>query len=383
MIPLLALRHGLGPGPRTFFPALGLALGVLLISILWTVPSGVRAFLDRLVSEQRLSVTSRGGVSYGLPPAMARRLRALPGVSGAMAITYFGGALADGTPLSFPTLAVEAPRVGRVYPDYEIPAGQLAAFARYRDGALVGERTLADRRWRIGDRIELASSIWGVRVGVEIVGVLPGQPGLWLRLSQLEEALRKAGRRDPPWLSLVWLRIAAAADLGEVSEAVLRLGREAGVPLATQSEGSFFGRLLEQLRALGRLFEVVSWLVAACLAIVLGSALSLGMRARARELATLRALGSPRRLLVLMGVVESLTLALAGALPGLAAAAALPRLVARVPALRAFAGIAPGAEALGAGLAAALGVGFVAGAASGLEAALRPLAPALREGARP
>lgn len=383
MILALALRHAFGSAGRAGLSVCGIAFGVLLISGLWTVPAGVRAFLEDLVSEQRLSVTSRGGVSYGIPPATAHRLRGLPGVTGAMGVAYFGAALADGTPLPFPALAVEAERVAAVYPDYEIPAERLRAFRGHRDAALVGERTLRARHWRIGDRVELASSVWGVRVTVEIAGVLPGQPGIWLRLAQLDEALREEGPGAAPWLSLVWLRVSDPRQVAAVGRAVQRLGRELGVPLATQSEASFFGRLLVRLRALARLFEVVSGLVAGCLAILLGNAVSLGLRGRLRELATLRAVGAPRSRVLLVGVAESLALSSLGAALGVGAAAVLPHLGARVEALRAFAGMAPRVEALAAGAVAGLAVGLAAGMASGAEAALRPLAPALREGSAP
>jgi putative ABC transport system permease protein len=327
---------------RTASTIVAVQLAVALVCVLWAVPAELAAFLDELTSEARFSVTHRAGLTYGLPPEVARRVRAVPGVRGALAATYFGGTPESDGRVTFPSMAVEATRVAAVYPDYALPADQLGAFVRYRDAALVGEQTLRRYGWSVGDRIALASALWATRAELEIVGALPGQPGVWLQDAHLEEALRARGGAGLPWNSLVWLQLADPGPSGSppaaeqptspaarLEQAVEAIGRELGVPLAVQSERSFYGRLLTDLRELAAMLELVGVLVAVCVALVAVSSISLGVHDRARELATLRALGWSRRRVLAVVLGESAFIALAGGAGGVLGAVALVELARR------------------------------------------------------
>src|SRR6185369_10980207 len=92
------------------------------------------------------------------------------GVAAAVAQMWFGGAFEDAGHVTFPNFAVEAEYVAAVYPDYEIPAEQIADFQRYRDGAIVGRQTMKKYGWKIGDRVTLRSTVWPVALDFRIVG---------------------------------------------------------------------------------------------------------------------------------------------------------------------------------------------------------------------
>jgi putative ABC transport system permease protein len=315
---------------RTTSTVAAMALAVALVCVLQAIPRELAAFMDDLLSERRFSVTHRAGLAYGLPTTVVRRLRALPGSPAALASTYVGGSVESDGRVTFPSLAVDAEWVGRVYPDYELRAEQLGAFLRHRDGALVGEQTMRRYGWTIGDRATLRSAFWGVDLELEIVGTLPAQPTLWLQQSHLEEALRARGGDGLPWNTIVWLRL-ADAPLAETSggdgpsddglrAGVESIGREMGVPLTLQGERSFFSRLLADARGFARLLEVVIVLVAACVGVVASSSIAIGVRDRSRELATLRALGWSRSRLFALVLEESGLIGLAGGLVGVAGA---------------------------------------------------------------
>lgn len=378
---------------RTALTVLALQLAVAFVCTLLAAPGQLASFLDDLTTEARLAVTHRSGLAYGLPPSVARRARELSGVEEAMASTYFGGSVEEDGRVSFPSMAVDATRVGRLYPDYDIPPEQLGAFLRRRDAALVGEQTLRRYGWRIGDRIGLASALWGVELDAEVVGSLPSQPGVWLQEAYLEEALRARGHGGLPWNTLLWLRPVPDADreagrgdpvaqLG-VTRAVEALGRELGVPLAVQSERAFFGRLLGDVHGFAALLRAVGLLVGICTAVVAASSVSLQVRDRTRDLVTLRALGWSRARLAALVVGESALLGLAGGVGGVAMAAAWGRLgpyFSRIEGLGAMlAAVRVDAAMIAAVLVSTVLIGAFAGLLPALGVARRGIPQMLRE----
>ena len=370
-------------------------LAVLLVFVLVAIPAELARFFAELTSESRVVVTHRSGLSYGLPPRLAARLRELPEIEEALGSTYFGGSVEEGGRITFPSMVVDPARVARLYPDYRLPPEQLGVFLRYRDAALVGEQTLRRYGWRIGDRIELASALWGVRLEAEIAGSLPSQPGVWLREDALGEALRARGQDGLPWNSLVWLRIASRSAGGrseavgggeagaELAQAIGAVGRELGVPLAVQSERAFLGRLLADVQGLAALMRLTSVLVAICISAVAASCLSVGIRDRDRELATLRAIGWSRVRLAALVLGEGALVALAGASAGLlavvAASAGAQAFRGSEGPVRILAAVPLDLPSAARALAAAGLVGVLMATLPAIGATRRPIAATLRE----
>ena len=77
--------------------------------------------------------------------------------------------------------------------------------------------------WAIGDHMTLRSAFWGVDLELEIMGVLPAQPGVWLQQAYLDEALRARGGDGVPWNSMAWLRL-PEATIAEAEGASLPSG---------------------------------------------------------------------------------------------------------------------------------------------------------------
>jgi len=160
---------------RTALTGGAIALAVLLVCVLLTMPAGIDAILSRAASDTRISVHNKAGVVYPMPMAFTRKVRAIEGVTAAMASTWFGGAYEEPGRVTFPNFAVEAEHFGAVYPDYGVAAAQLDDFKRYRDGAVAGRQSMMKYGWKIGDRITLQSTVWGISLDVRIVGEVPNE----------------------------------------------------------------------------------------------------------------------------------------------------------------------------------------------------------------
>jgi putative ABC transport system permease protein len=370
---------------RTALTGAAVALATLLVCLLLTMPAGLDAFVSRVASNTRISVVNRAGLVYGMPYAFVRKVRRLPGVADAVALVWFGGAYEERGKLTFPSFAVEPDHFGGVYPDYHVPAEQVAAFRRYRDAALVGLATMRTYRWRVGQRVTLRSATWPVDLDFRIVGVVPNPDlgGFYMSREYLDQALQAKGLPGLGIAGLIYVRAARPEDVKPIMRMIDDLSHNSDAPTTSQTEKSFFSSFLSTLKGFITIIIAVTALVSLCIVFIAGNTASLAVRERSAEIALLKALGFGRRPIFSMLIAETVLLsAVAGAI-GVGLAVALTW------GLRHFAGRIPELGPLGAfvvtgnvvvlGLALALLVGVVAGAAPAWGAARRPVAETMRE----
>jgi len=376
----------LGRNPlRTVLTAAAVALAVALVSLLLTMPAGLDLILDRFASNTRISVHNKAGVVYPMPYAFTRKVRQVDGVVAAAAFTWFGGAYEEAGRVTFPNFAVEAEHVNAVYPDYAIDPGQMAAFLRYRDGAIVGRGTLKKYGWSLGDRITLKSTVWPVDLDLRIVGEVANDtaPMLWLRYDYLDEALKKQGWTGLGIAGVVWARVSDPKLVNAVMRTVDDLSRNSEAETASETEKSFFGNFFGSLDGLVRIILVITSLVALCIVFIAGNTTSMSVRERAGEIAVLRALGFPRRTIVQALVAEALLVVTGAGILGVLLAVGLTGTLRTVAGWNQTLGplgnfmVTPGVVVQG--LLLSVAMGLTAGIAPALGAVRRPVAEALRE----
>lgn len=370
---------------RSALTAAAIALATLLVCLLLTMPQGLDAFLERAASNTRLSVVNRAGLVYSMPEALARRVRALPGVADAVGMVWFGGAYEEAGQVTFPSFAVEAEHVAGTYPDYDIPPEVMADFLRNRDAALVGPATLERYGWKPGDRITLTSDVWNVDLDLRIVGEVPqeGSPIVWVQREYLDQAMQAKWDRQLGIVGILWVRAETASDVPRVMEAIDALTRNTDHPTTTQTEKSFFASFLGSLEGFLAILMAVTGLVSLCIVFIAANTASLTIRERAGEIAMLKALGFGRLRLFLLLLAETLLLAGLSGAAGVGLAVALTRLLqataGRVPELGVLGGFVVSGPVIAQGLALALAVGLLAGSVPAWGAARRPVAETMRE----
>lgn len=370
---------------RTALTGGAIMLAVVLVCVLLTLPTGLAALLDRAGSNTRISVHNRAGMAYTMPYAFTRKVRQIDGVAAAVAMMWFGGAFEDARRVTFPNLAVEADQVGAVYPDYNIPADQLADFQRYRDGALVGRQTMRKYGWKIGDRITLRSTIWGLSVDLRIVGEMPNDrsPLLWFNWTYLDEALKAQGRSGLGVTPMIWLRVGDPDRVNAVMRTIDDLSRNSEAETACETEKSYFANYFGSLKGFVTIVLIVTGLVALCIVFIAANTASMGVRERAGEIAVLKAIGFGRRVIFATLFAEAVALSAVAGCTGVLLAVGLTRL------LRASTGWSPTLGPLGSfvvtapvvvqGVFLSLFVGMLAGIVPSFGAARRPVVQTLHE----
>ena len=282
------------------------------------MPAGLDALVEQLANNTRISVHNKAGIVYSMPYAFTRKVRQLDGVAAAVAITWFGGAYEEQGRVTFPNFAVETEHVGAVYPDYNIDPQQLADFQRYRDGAIVGRLTMKRYGWKIGDRITLRSTVWPVNLDLRIVGEIPNEraPMLWLSREYLDQALQAAGRPGLGIVGIIWARAADPNRVNAIMRTIDDMFRNSEAETASETEKSFFSNFFGSLQGFVTIVLIVTALVALCIVFIAANTASMAVRERSGELAVLKAIGFPRRIIFATLLAEAVVLSSVAGLLG-------------------------------------------------------------------
>ncbi len=370
---------------RTALTGGAISLAVLLVCVLLTMPAGLDAFLNNIANNTRISVHNKAGVVYSMPFSFTRKVRHVPGVAAAVAMTWFGGAFEEEGRVTFPSFAVEPEYVADVYPDYPIPKEQMDDFVHYRDGAIVGRQTMRKYGWKIGDRITLRSAVWAVNLDLRIVGEIQADraPLFWMHREYLDQALQAQGRGGLGIVGVIWVRASDPRQVNRIMQTIDDMSRNSQAETASETEKSFFANFFGSLQGFVTIILVVTGLVSLCIVFIAANTASMAVRERAGEIAILKAIGFNRRLIFATLLAETATLAIAAGATGVLMAVGLTK------AIQAFAGWNPDLGPLGGfivtphviaqGLALSLLVGFLAGVVPSYGAARRSVAETLRE----
>ena len=370
---------------RTLLTGTAVALAVMLVSLLLTMPAGLDAFLDEAASNVRICVHNKAGLVYSMPASFVRKVRQLKGVEAALASVWFGGAYEEDGQVTFPSFAVEADQIAAVYPDYGFTAQEVADFRRYRDGAIVGAQTMQKYGWKVGDRVTLRSTVWPVDLDLRIVGEMRNDqaPMVWVNRDGLDEALKAKGRGGLGIVGVIYARVADPALVGPVMREVDELFRNSEAETASETEKSFFASFFGSLQTFLSIVMIVTALVSLCIVFIAANTASMAVRERAGEIAVLKAIGFGRRAIFGMLFTEALLLASVSGGIGVGLAVLFTRSLSAAagwnPSLGPLAAFVVTPAVVGQGLLLSLLVGLFAGLAPAWGAARRPVVETLRE----
>jgi putative ABC transport system permease protein len=300
---------------RTLLTVAAIAFAINLVSLLRTLPGGMDVMLNEYASKTRVSVTNEAGLVYPLPYAHLQKIAALDGVVAAASWTWLGGARDVDEGVTFPSFAIEPEGLAGVWADWPIAGETHAAFARQRNAAIVGRATLDRCGWKVGDLVTLISTVYPITLEFQIVGAIEsGNPLFLFQREYLDQALRAQGVALET-AGTIWIRARDPGAVPGLLREIEGLFRHSAASTVAQTEKSYLGNLFTYLHDFLVLILVVTALISLCVAFIASNTASLSIREREGEIAVLRALGFPRRTLLVMLVAETtLIAASAGAL---------------------------------------------------------------------
>ncbi|HXZ88211.1 MAG TPA: ABC transporter permease [Candidatus Binataceae bacterium] len=321
---MLVLKNLTRSKRRTILTVLSIAVSLFIFSALVSMPAVANRFLADSASTTRVACHNKAGVTYALPEAYKQRIAVTPHVAAVSAQSWFGGVYHEISD-QFPNMAVDPEMVGEMWPDWDISPQALHDFQRIRTGALVGTETMKKFGFRIGQQIMLRGTIYPFNVTLNIVGTLGGKAPpsfLLFRRDYLEEA---AGR--PGFVDVIWVKVDNSAQVPQVIASLDEGFANSSAETLTEPEAAFYGGFLAGYRLFFQIAELMGIVVVFTIGLVAANTAAMSIRERRSEIAVLRSIGFPARVILSMLLAESLTIALAGGLLGAGAAYLVLKLV--------------------------------------------------------
>jgi putative ABC transport system permease protein len=302
---------------RSILTVLSIAFSLLLLTLMMTI---WRAFyLDQGSAEsaQRLVVRHRVSLTFNLPGYYREKIRTVPGVVSVVPVSWFGGIYKDAKPENFfAQFGTDPEEFFKVYRDIQIPAEQLTAWQRDRQGVIVDDSLAKKYGWKLGDRIVLQGTIYPLNLELYIRGIFhsyPDNKSVYFNAKYVEEAVAFFKGRAGTFSILV----ASPEDVSRVASGVDDMFRNSPQPTKAESEKAFG---LEFVAMMG---NVKAFILSICLAVafatllVSANTMAMSIRERTREVAVLKTLGFTRRTVLGLFVGEAVALAMAGGLIGI------------------------------------------------------------------
>ncbi|MGD1078465.1 MAG: FtsX-like permease family protein [Candidatus Sulfotelmatobacter sp.] len=305
---------------RSLLTMISISFSLLLLTLMICIWRSF--YVDQVAPEASRRVITRDRVSlaFFLPAYYRDKIRAVPGVTAVVPITWFGGRYIDDRPEHFfAQMATDPDEYLKVASDKIVPPDQLKAWQQDRAGAMV-DITLAKKYgWKIGDHVTLQANIFPTNLDLTIRAIYhrdPPQNALYFNAKYLEEAV--------PWFKgqAGWYgaQIDSADSVARVSREVDDMFRNSPLQTKTESEKAF------QLGFVASLGNIKAFILGICGAVVFtimlvsANTMAMSVRSRTREVAVLKTLGFTRQRVLSIFVSESVALAVAGGVLGILAA---------------------------------------------------------------
>ena len=385
----LVLKHLRKNWIRTLSTVLAMSVCIFLFCTLRTVVEAVEFGLhsgnaSRLVTRHYVSLV------YNLPLTYKQKVAAVPGVQNTVMEAWFNGIYRD-PKYFFPNYAVEPEPFLEIFPEIMLPPEQKQAWLNDVRGCIVGRKLAEKWGWKVGDVIQMESTIAPYRVGhpfeFKIDGIYDTDErkypatdlnSMYFNFKYLYEA---TGRR----ISIGWLteKIDDPQNAGKISKTIDAEFENSDTPTKTETEQAFLAGFVAMAGNLALLLNGIGLAVAFTILLVTANTMSIAIRERRQEIAVLKTLGFSSLLVMTLILGEALLIGAVGGLIGLVLSLGLLHILPNVPVLGSIVAQYPNfglsVATAAAGIVIALLLGFFAGFVPALTGYRSRIAESLRQ----
>ncbi len=285
------LRHKL----RSGLTVLGMVVTVTAFALLRTVVDAWYAGAEA-TSAQRLITRNAISLVVPLPISYLNKIRRVDGVAAASYASWFAGVYINERNF-FPQFAIEPRSYLDLYPEFILPDDERQAFPRDRKGAIAGRKLVREYGWEVGDVIPLRGTIYPGHWGFVLRGIYAGaepkvdETNFLFHWDHLNETLRAQGGPRADHVGIFLAGVERAEDAAEVSLAIDAQFKNSLAETLTETEKAFQLGFVAMTEAILLVVQAVSFIVIVIILAVVANTMTMSVRERRREYATLKALG--------------------------------------------------------------------------------------------
>jgi putative ABC transport system permease protein len=306
------------------------AVALFLFAFLGVVNDAFTRGAD-VVSADRLYVINRTSIINTLPLSYRDEILRIPGVKCITHDNWFGGVYQD--PKNFFTqFVIDPENQRRVFPELKVPDDEWNTFLKDQQGAIVGAVTMERFGWKIGDRIPIKTTLYGLQdktFEFNIDGVYHGarpqddETQFWLQWHYFKENVPDRLQGQIGWYVL---RVDNPDDSVRVAKTIDQMYLNSPSETKTETESAFAEGWIKQFGNIRLLIMVIGTVVFFTLLLVTGNTMAISVRERTSEIGVLKAIGFSDRSVLGFILSESLVIAMIGCIGLLLAIVAVPAL---------------------------------------------------------
>jgi putative ABC transport system permease protein len=356
------------------------AVALFLFAFLGVVNDAFTRGAD-VVSADRLVTVNRTSIINTIPLSYQDQIAHIPGVKYVTHDNWLGGVYQDPKNF-FPQFVIDSENQRQVYSELIVPDDQWNAYMKDQQGAIVGADTMKRFGWKIGDRIPIKTTLYGLQdkaLQFNIDGVYHGakpeddETQFWIHWQYFKESVPDRLQGQVGWYVL---RIDNPSDAPRIAKTIDNMYANSPYETRTETESAFAQGWVKQFGNIKLLIMTIGTVVFFTLLLVTGNTMAISVRERTAEIGVLKAIGFSDRSVLGFIVGESMVIAIIGCI-------GLPLTFVVVPVIsKGLAGMLPplliSARVLTYGVLAAITVGFASGILPAWGAARMRVVNALR-----
>ena len=304
---------------RTILTTISIAISLFIFSALVSLPTFANQVLADTASSVRIACRTKMGLAYSLPEGYRTKIATTPHVVAVVPDNFFGGIYHEVSD-EFPSIAMDPVQIAQMFPDWGISPESFDQFRKIRTGCLVAQNTMRRFKLHVGQQIQLRGTRYRFTVALTIVGTIAKGPApsfLIFRRDYLEEIQGRPGNVDN-----FWIRVDRSESVPPVIAALNQQFANSSAETQCQSESVFLGSMIGRFRIFFKLAQMLGFVVVATIGLVAVNTAAMSIRERRGEIAVMRSIGFPSRVILTMLMAESMVIALGGAVLGCGAALA-------------------------------------------------------------
>lgn len=298
---------------RSTLTILSLGFSFLLLTLMMTIWRTFYIDEWSVISASHIVCRHRVSLAVPLPDYYRDKIRSIPGVMDVIPLNLFDAEYKGTTPDNFAKIGTDPQEYLNAYPEYQIPAEQVAAWKKDPAGAIAGSELVQEHGWKVGDHLTLVGGQLPVQLDLNLRGAFKSP--FPVRAVYFNWAYaQKAAHYEKDQLFLI--QADSPQNVSHISTAVDAMFHNSPEPTRTEAERAFDTDMIAMFGNVKAFILSISLAVLFATLLVSSNTIAMSIRERTREIAMMRSLGFPPRLLQMLFVGETMTLTVCGWLCG-------------------------------------------------------------------